>query len=90
DKIYVKISKNGDSTKYHLDKAEVLFKALGDLDNYGLMVLRIGGIYYAKGNYNKALSKAFEAADIFKKTNKKKGESPFFDLIMWPITYRYL
>lgn len=61
-----------DSTIFHLTEAELLFKSIHDLDNYGLMVLRSGGVNYSLGNYDIALSKAFQAAEIFKQSNKKK------------------
>lgn len=55
-----------DSTLNYLNKAENLYKQLGDKTNVGLMIMRKGGVYYAKGQYAEAMRKAFQATEIFK------------------------
>ncbi|MEQ8908993.1 MAG: sensor histidine kinase [Vicingaceae bacterium] len=61
-----------DSTNFYLKKAANYYQALGDSENFGLTTLRLGGVAYAKGDYSIALQKAFEASEIFKKTNENK------------------
>ena len=61
-----------DSTSYYLDLAAKLFKKLGDLENYSMMVLRMGGVEYSQGNYAKALKTGLEATEILKESNQEK------------------
>ena len=59
-----------DSTLAHLKKASTYYKLLKDRTNYGLMIMREGGVYYAKGKYAEAMRKAFESTEIFKEIDQ--------------------
>jgi tetratricopeptide (TPR) repeat protein len=59
-----------DSASAHLKKASLFYNQLGDKSNYGLMIMREGGVHYAKGEYAEAMRKAFQATEIFKEINQ--------------------
>ncbi len=61
-----------DSASYYLDLAAELFKSLRDFENYGMMVLRMGGIEYSQGKYGEAMRTAMKATEILRETNQER------------------
>ena len=61
-----------DSCEYHINEAIKFYTELNNIGQLGLMTIRKSGIYYATGDYEKAIEFAFEATELFKTAKDEK------------------